>query len=94
MGELRGSWCQEGCDGQDCGPYCEIKVIRSSDSCDVCRWFDREGSYGNGLCRVNPPVRVPGEEFGEWPRVDEADWCGSFVLSRLPDPTTQVEDDF
>lgn len=57
--------------------------------CGDCLYFDDydEGSevaVKHGFCRVNPPFPVKISEMsytyyqGEWPRVDEDDWCGEF----------------
>lgn len=51
--------------------------------CETCRFLSNKVNKASGLCRVNPPVLVAGEDdseypYGEWPRVGLADWCGKY----------------
>lgn len=47
-------------------------------SCRTCRWFDA-ATTDRGLCRVRPPVMTsPDSIEGDWPLVQETDWCGEW----------------
>lgn len=69
----------------------------TATECSDCRFFHREYApaeqplVAEGECRRHPPVVGElltdrhGETFrhyGEWPRVMDSDWCGSFDPKR------------
>lgn len=62
-------------------------MLPSNARCGRCRYFDTSITDEDGMrspCRINPPL-VPfaaRSPAGEWPFVDEADWCGAFVFDQ------------
>jgi hypothetical protein len=55
--------------------------------CDNCRYFDDSITDEDGLrspCRALPPTVPIGARSpaGEWPFVEESDWCGNHVIDQ------------
>ena len=47
--------------------------------CKDCRFYAQRIDYPtNGYCRKLPPVLSNKFNFGAWPIVNAADWCGEF----------------
>ena len=58
----------------------DISLQASHGRCKTCCfWASSVSDFDNiAQCRRFPPVRVKAQNTGQWPQVNQADWCGEY----------------
>jgi len=52
--------------------------MESNERCLFCKFVFNKITTENYYCVKNPPVLVLGVEYGQYPKVGSAGWCGAF----------------